>query len=115
MHELDIVLFLCTIQYSGSWVPRMTWQRIGRKDSILSTQVIDVDEDGQSKTMRSILTIEALSTTNGDIFTCLIKFEAVAVPQIIHKPVATNVPDYEFQWITPALNVSCTYVTRNLS
>ena len=109
MKEFHNIELSCSVNYSGNWAPVMKWQQDGGP---VITDGRVVNNTFPYKSVTSSITVRASRDMNGHKLSCTTYFSKVNKPQ---STMATNVPDYEYMWTSPAISVECKFHEYNLT
>ena len=88
----------CSVNYSGDWAPAMKWQQ--DEGPVITAGV--VGNTVPYKSVTSSLTVLVTRNVTGSKFTCTTYFSQNNKPPATS---ATNVPDYNYTWTSPEINV----------
>ena len=92
-NEFDFVEMKCSVNYSGTWAPVMTWQQA--VEPIITTGVVRNITTGNHVT--SVLTVQLTSKIVNCMFTCTTYFNESDNPLRIPCS-APDTPNYNFTW-----------------
>ena len=103
MNEFENIVMTCSVNYSGNWVPSMSWQQDGGQiisDRSVNVRLVPYDSVTYS------LTVTVTRNISGN------KFFGRAYFDNANKPPGTtvnNIPSYSFIWTSPAVDVTCKF------
>ena len=108
----DMVMVTCKFMARGRWLPVMEWSY----SDGTAIQSKDMSDASNMHTHIEWVILSVNTSTNGLSVKCVVKMpDVMRQPPAEHPfPVlpeywATNIPDYEFTFMTPAISVLCKY------
>jgi len=107
--ENDVIVMTCSIAYSGSWAPVMSWMDMGTGQYFTDDNINMTTTD---TTVTSQLTFTSSAGFYGSLIHCITLF---AEPAPSQPTSATNVPSYSYTWTSPTLDVHCEFVLHDLA
>ena len=106
LRENDTIEMTCSVDFAGNWAPVMTWtQDDGQTIAGGSVSNVSIPNRNVTYSMR----VAATRGMDGKRFTCRIYFSRSNKPS---TATAQNVPNYNFTWVSPVLNIFREYLNE---